>query len=94
MSTTLTITETGGVTLGEDLLDHLGVKPGEQVAAERDAAGRVTLHAVETPKKPADPPRTRGIEDTFAMLNHLAHGPAPTIEELNEIIADAWAGKR
>ncbi|MCB8837376.1 AbrB/MazE/SpoVT family DNA-binding domain-containing protein [Aurantimonas sp. VKM B-3413] len=94
MSTTLTITEKGEVTLGEDLLEHLGVRPGERVAAELDPEGRVSLHAVEKPSRQADLPRAGGIEDAFGMLNKYYDGPPLTIEEINEAIEEAWAGKR
>ena len=94
MSATLTITEKGEVTLDQELLDHLGVKPGGTLAVDLDPAGRLSLQAAKGDDAPHAERRPGRIEDTFGMLNHLAKGPAPTIEEMNEIIADCWAGKR
>ena len=83
--TALTVTTTGELTLDKDMLDHLGIKAGEKVEVELAPGGKVTLRAEG---------RTGRIEDVFGSLHHLANGPAPTIEELNEIIADGWANRR
>lgn len=39
MPITLTVTETGEVTLDRELLNPLGVKPGEEIEAELDVGG-------------------------------------------------------
>ena len=83
--TTLTVTAKGQVTLRKNVLRHLGIGPGDRVDVDLDPGGKVVLRAER---------RTGSIEDTFGMLNHLAKGKAPTIEELNEIIADGWANRR
>ena len=87
--TILKIDATGALALDEVLLDHLGVKPGQEIEAELDVGGKLVLKA-----KANTQARTGRIEDTFGMLSHLASNPAPTIEELNDIAADGWANRR
>ena len=82
--TTLTITAKGQVTLRKELLKHLGVGPGDKLEVSALPGGRIEV-------KPA---RRKGkISDAFGILKREGH-PALTIEEMNEVIADAWAGKR
>ena len=82
--TTLTITAKGQVTLRKELLKHLGVGPGDKLEVSALPGGRIEV-------KPA---RRKGkISDVFGMLKQPS-GPRLTIEEMNEVIADAWAGKR
>lgn len=81
---TLTITTKGQVTLRKDLLEHLGVHPGEKVAVEKLPDGRLEVKAVRPSGK---------ISDAFDFLKREG-GPSLSIEEMNEIIADGWAGKR
>ena len=94
MTTTLTVTKRGEVTLDKELLDHLGVRPGESLAVKLDPHGQVSLSAARPEKGPGANPTQGRIEDTFGMLGHLADGPAPTIEELEEIAAEGWASRR
>jgi AbrB family looped-hinge helix DNA binding protein len=82
--TTLTVTAKGQVTLKKDVLEHLGVRPGDKIAVEKLAQGRVEVRAV---------PGKRKISDAFGMLKRK-NGPKLTIEQMNEVIADGWAGKR
>lgn len=82
---TLTVTAKGQVTLKKDLLRHLGVKPGEKVEVDMQQDGKVLLQSER---------KTGSLENFFGSLKHKATGPAPTIEELNEIIADGWAKRR
>ncbi len=82
--TTLTVTAKGQVTLKKDVLEHLGVRPGDKIAVEKLGPGRVEVRAA----KPAG-----RISDAFGMLKRK-NGPKLTIEQMNEIIADGWAGKR
>lgn len=80
--TTLTITAKGQVTLRKDLLEHLGAQPGQKVTVEKLPDGRIEVRAA--PKG--------DISDVFGMLDN--NGVHMTIEEINEAIADGWAGKR
>jgi AbrB family looped-hinge helix DNA binding protein len=54
---TLTITAKGQVTLRKDLLQHLGVHPGEKIMVEKLPDGRVEMKAVanrqDLPRHPA-----------------------------------------
>jgi bifunctional DNA-binding transcriptional regulator/antitoxin component of YhaV-PrlF toxin-antitoxin module len=82
--TTLTVTSKGQVTLRKDILLHLGVIPGDQISIEKLADGRIEVKAA---------PASGLISDVFGMLKpstsvHL------TIEEMNDIAASGWAGKR
>ena len=79
---TLTVTAKGQVTLKKDLLRHLGVQPGEQIAFDRLPGGRLEVRAARP---------TGNISDAF---NSLTSDMSLSIDEMNEIIADGWAGKR
>jgi antitoxin PrlF len=83
MTTTLTITTKGQITLRKEVLQHLGVGPGQKVEVDLLPNGRVELRA-----KPSG-----SIEDFFGCAHQPGTNPL-TIEEINEIIADSWAGIR
>jgi len=83
MMTTLTITAKGQITLRKEVLQHLGARPGQKVEVELLPNGRVQVSA-----RP-----TGSIEDFFGSLQKPDTKPL-TIEEINEIIADGWAGIR
>jgi bifunctional DNA-binding transcriptional regulator/antitoxin component of YhaV-PrlF toxin-antitoxin module len=82
---TLTVTAKGQVTLKKEIFAHLKVQPGDKVTVNPLPNGRVEIQA--------EPARTKTFDDVFGMFP-APPGPPPTIEELNEIIADSWAGKR
>jgi AbrB family looped-hinge helix DNA binding protein len=82
---TLTVTAKGQVTLRKDLLEHLGVQPGEKISVEKLPNGRIEVKATRPAGK---------ISDVFGYLKTKRKGRALSIEEMNEIIADSWAGKR
>ena len=81
--TTLTITAKGQVTLKKDVLRHLGAGPGDRVDVALLPEGRVRLSA-------AGP---SGSIDDF--IGTLSDPPVPpvSIDEMNRIIADGWAGR-
>jgi AbrB family looped-hinge helix DNA binding protein len=81
---TLKVTSKGQVTLRKDLLEHLGVRPGEKVSVEKLPNGRIEVKATRPAGK---------ISDAFDFLKRKG-GPSLSIEEMNDIIADGWAGKR
>ena len=80
---TLKVTAKGQVTLRKDILKHLGVGPGEQVAVDLLPGGRIEVRAAK---------RTGKFSDLVGML-HREGGPVLTIEEINESIAAGWAGE-
>jgi AbrB family looped-hinge helix DNA binding protein len=83
--TTLTVTAKGQVTLRKDLLEHLGVHPGEKIAVEKLPDGRIEVRAARPTGK---------ISDLFGSLKNKKKGPSLSIEEMNDVIARGWAGKR
>lgn len=82
--TILTITAKGQVTLRKDLLSHLGVQPGEKIAMDKLPDGRIEIKAARP---------TGRISDLFNMLKQ-DNAPALSIEDMNRIAAEGWAGKR
>jgi len=81
---TLTVTAKGQVTLRKDLLQHLGVGPGGKIIVNKLPAGRIEVKAARPAGK---------ISDVFDCLKR-ENGPSLSIEEMNEITARSWAGKR
>lgn len=81
--TTLTITAKGQVTLRKDILQHLGVAPGEKVAVEMLGDGRIEVRAAPGGK----------ISDAFGILKRKG-GPSLSVKEIGEITRRGWAGKR
>jgi AbrB family looped-hinge helix DNA binding protein len=81
---TLTVTAKGQVTLRKDLLEHLGVHPGEKITVDKLPDGRIEVKA-------AGP--TGKISDVFNFLKK-ENGPSLSIEEINKVAAEGWAGKR
>jgi bifunctional DNA-binding transcriptional regulator/antitoxin component of YhaV-PrlF toxin-antitoxin module len=82
---TLTVTAKGQVTLRRDLLEHLGVHPGEKIVVDKLPDGRIELKAARPAGK---------ISDLFGSLKAKRKGRSLSIGEVNEIIARGWAGKR
>jgi AbrB family looped-hinge helix DNA binding protein len=82
---TLTVTAKGQVTLRKDLLEHLGVHPGEKITVDKLPDGRIEVKAARP---------TGNISDLFGSLKAKRKGPSLSIEAMNEIIARGWAGKR
>jgi AbrB family looped-hinge helix DNA binding protein len=82
---TLTVTSKGQVTLRKDLLDHLGIRPGQKLVVEKLPDGRIEVKA----SRPVG-----NISDVFGALGDKRKGRALSIEEINEVTAKAWAGKR
>ena len=81
---TLKVTTKGQVTFRRDVLQHLGVRPGDKISVEKLANGRVEVSAV----------RPKGdISDIFDFFKRK-DGPTLSIEEMGELAAEGWAGKR
>ncbi|MCJ2118213.1 AbrB/MazE/SpoVT family DNA-binding domain-containing protein [Methylobacterium sp. J-001] len=82
----LAVTVKGQVTLKRDLLQHLGVKPGERIDFEKLPAGELRVRAA----------RPIGTIDAFL---HVLDGKVTleeplTIEAMNAITDAGWAGVR
>jgi antitoxin PrlF len=82
--TALTITAKGQITLKRELLQHLNVGPGQKVEVDKLPDGRLVVGAATK----------SGSIDQFIGSLHRKGGPRLTIEEINEITAGAWAGRR
>jgi bifunctional DNA-binding transcriptional regulator/antitoxin component of YhaV-PrlF toxin-antitoxin module len=81
---TLTVTRRGQVTLGKDVLQHLGIGPGEKIELDVLPHGRVLLQAA------------RPAGSIYSFIGLLA-APTRKVASINEINAAAtrgWAGKR
>jgi bifunctional DNA-binding transcriptional regulator/antitoxin component of YhaV-PrlF toxin-antitoxin module len=81
---TLTVTSKGQVTLRRDLLNHLGVQPGEQITMDKLPDGRIEVKAAR---------QTGRISDVFDLLKR-ENRRSLSIEEINKVAARGWAGKR
>lgn len=81
---TLTVTAKGQVTLRKDILQHLGVHPGEKIIVEKLPDGRIEAKAMMPAGK---------ISDVFGLLKRK-NGPRLSINEIGKVAAQGWAGKR
>ena len=79
--TKLTITAKGQVTLKQDLLNHLGVGPGEKIEADKLPAGRVAVRAAS---------QDGSIADFIGCLSQR-NGHKLTIDEKSEVASEGWA---
>lgn len=79
----LTVTVKGQLTLRRDLLQHLGIKPGERIDFEKLPGGELRLRAA----------RPTGTIDGFLGLLAGKTDKVATIEEMNEAAAAGWAGE-
>ncbi len=79
--TRLTITAKGQVTLKQELLQHLGVGPGEKIEADKLPDGRIVVRAAAQDGK---------IAEFFGCLSQKK-GPKLSIDEINEIASRGWA---
>ena len=84
MKRTLKITSKGQVTLRRELLDQLGARPGDRIVVEPVAPGRVEIRR-------ADP---SGSLSAFVGRLKTADGPSLSIEDIERIAREGWAGER
>jgi antitoxin PrlF len=75
--TTLIVTARGQVTFHKDVLQHLGIRPGEKIELDKGPDGTVTLRAS----------RSRGKIDKFLGLLAGKTGKIATLDEINEAAA-------
>jgi len=81
--TTLTVTTRGQVTFRKDVLQHLGIGPGEKIELDKLPGGRVILKAA----------RPSGKIDSFLGLLAGKTKKIATLDEINEAAAAGWAGQ-
>ena len=81
--TTLTVTARGQVTFRKDVLQHLGIRPGEKIELDLLPDGRGVLKAA----------RQAGAIVGFVGLLSGRTKKIATIEEINAATAQGWAGK-
>jgi AbrB family looped-hinge helix DNA binding protein len=79
---TLKITAKGQVTLRKEILEHLGIGPGDQIDVELLPDGRIEVRAAPTGH----------ISSVFGLLKQ-ADGPRLSLEDINEIARQGWSGK-
>ncbi len=82
--TTLTVTERGQVTFRKDVLQHLGIRPGDKIELDLLPDGRGILRAA----------RPAGTISGFVGLLADKTQKIATLEEINEAAAQGWAGKK
>ena len=81
---TLTVTTRGQVTFRKDVLQHLGIEPGEKIELDKLPDGRVALRAL----------RPAGTIDSFLGLLAGKTRKVATLDEINEAAASGWSGKK
>ncbi len=81
--TILTINARGQVTFRKDVLQHLGIKPGDKIELDLLPDGRGVLKAV----------RPAGTIASFIGLLAGKMQKVATIEEITEAAAQGWTGK-
>ena len=80
MAITLKVTAKGQITLRKEVLNHLGVRPGDKLEIDLLTGGRMQLR----------PKRGNSAASVFGMLARLGT-PQLSIEKINEFAAAGWA---
>jgi antitoxin PrlF len=83
-STTVTANPRGQVTLRKDVLQHLGVRPGEKIEIVKHPGGKVTLKSA----------RPAGMIDGFLGLLAGKTRKVATLNAVSEASAAGWAGQK
>ena len=79
----LTITAKGQITLKRELLRHLGIAPGQQLQVHKLADGVLALKGTAP----------HGLE-AFASCLPPPGTTALSVEDMNAVISQGWAGQR
>lgn len=79
----VTITSKGQITLRKELLQHLGVHPGDKISFDKMPGGELRIRAVKPSGK---------VSDFFGLLKREGQRSV-SIEEMNEAIGKGWAGQ-
>ena len=80
--TTLTVTARGQVTFRKDVLEHLGIQPGDKIQLELLPDGRAELKADRSGSS---------WRQLHGMLQGKGNGACCSIEEIGDAIAQAGA---
>jgi antitoxin PrlF len=80
--TSLAVTRKGQITLKRELLQHLGIKPGERIAFDKLPGGELRVKAAHS----------SGSIEAFIGRHKGRVKKALTIEQINEIASSGWAG--
>lgn len=83
---TLTVTAKGQVTLKKEVLQHLGVRPGDKIDVDLMPGGKLEVIAVE--RRPV----AGSVESFFGSLENNENIHA-TLDEIDEAIKAGWAGE-
>jgi antitoxin PrlF len=83
-TTTLTVTVRGHVTFRKDVLQHLGIRPGEKIELDKRPDGTVMLRAA----------RPLGKIDSFLGLLAGKTRKIATLDEITEAAAAGWSPTR
>jgi bifunctional DNA-binding transcriptional regulator/antitoxin component of YhaV-PrlF toxin-antitoxin module len=81
---TLTVTARGQVTFRKEVLQHLGIKPGQKIELDLMPGGQGVLKAA----------RPAGTIKAFVGLLADRTQKVATIDEINDAAARGWAGKK
>jgi bifunctional DNA-binding transcriptional regulator/antitoxin component of YhaV-PrlF toxin-antitoxin module len=81
---TLTVTARGQVTFKKDVLQHLGIKPGEKIEIDLLPDGRGMLKAAQP---------TGSIKSFVGLLAGRSKKIA-SIDEINSATASGWSSKK
>jgi bifunctional DNA-binding transcriptional regulator/antitoxin component of YhaV-PrlF toxin-antitoxin module len=81
---TLTVTARGQVTFRKEVLQHLGIKPGEKIELDLLPDGRGVLKAA----------RPSGTIKDFVGLLAGRSAKVASLDEINEAAASGWSGKK
>jgi len=79
----LTVTRKGQLTLRRELLEHLGLRPGQRLDVELLPGGRLELHAE----------RATGEIGRFIGLLAERTTTKASLDELTAAAAEGWAGR-
>ena len=82
--TTLTVTARGQVTFRKDVLQHLGIKPGDGIELDLLPGGKGVVRAAQ---------KTGSIDQFIGALAGKSKGKL-SIAEIKKATERAWAGER
>ncbi|NRR33955.1 AbrB/MazE/SpoVT family DNA-binding domain-containing protein [Oxalobacteraceae bacterium] len=80
----LTVTARGQVTFRKEVLQHLGIGPGDKIELDLLPDGRALIRTAQPD----------GTLTSFVGLLAGRSAKVATIEEINEATAAGWAGKK